>query len=63
MAPRTSTRRRRPSARRVAALVLRDNLRYRTRIERAYRRAIGRAREEIMIANAYFVPGRRMRAR
>jgi cardiolipin synthase len=49
----------RPGAR--AALLLRDNLRYRARIERAYRRAIGRAREEIIIANAYFVPGRRMR--
>jgi cardiolipin synthase A/B len=44
-----------------AALVLRDNLRNRTRIERAYLRAIGRAREEIVIANAYFVPGRKMR--
>lgn len=44
-----------------AGLALRDNLRYRTRIERAYRRAIGGAREEIIIANAYFVPGRKMR--
>ena len=44
-----------------AMLVLRDNLRTRTSIERAYRRAIGRAREEIIIANAYFVPGGRMR--
>jgi cardiolipin synthase A/B len=44
-----------------AALVLRDNLRNRGRIERAYRRAIGRARTEIIIANAYFVPGRKMR--
>jgi cardiolipin synthase len=44
-----------------AMLVLRDNLRNRTRIERSYRRAIGRARDEIIIANAYFVPGRRMR--
>lgn len=44
-----------------AALVMRDNLRHRTRIERAYRRAIGRAREEIVIANAYFIPGRKMR--
>ncbi len=49
----------RPSSR--AALVLRDNLRNRTRIERAYRRAIGRAHTEIIIANAYFVPGRKMR--
>jgi cardiolipin synthase A/B len=44
-----------------AALLLRDNLRNRTRIERAYRRAIGNAREEIIIANAYFVPGGRLR--
>ncbi|NPC57147.1 cardiolipin synthase ClsB [Caenimonas soli] len=44
-----------------AALLLRDNVRNRARIDRAYRRAIGRAREEIIIANAYFVPGRRMR--
>src|SRR6185369_13547829 len=44
-----------------AALVLRDNLRNRARIERSYRRAIGRAREEIIIANAYFVPGHKMR--
>ena len=49
-------------ARSKAALVLRDNLRNRSRIERAYRRAIGRAREEVIIANAYFVPGRKMRA-
>jgi cardiolipin synthase len=44
-----------------AALLLRDNLRHRAVIERAYLRAIGRAREEIIIANAYFVPGGRMR--
>ena len=44
-----------------ASLALRDNLRNRTRIERAYRRAIGRARKEVIIANAYFVPGRKMR--
>jgi cardiolipin synthase A/B len=44
-----------------AALLLRDNLRHRAVIERAYLRAIGRAREEILIANAYFVPGGRMR--
>lgn len=44
-----------------AALLLRDNFRNRTDIERAYLRAIGRAREEIIIANAYFVPGGRMR--
>ncbi len=44
-----------------AALLLRDNLRHRAVIERAYLRAIGRARDEIIIANAYFVPGGRMR--
>jgi cardiolipin synthase A/B len=44
-----------------AALVFRDNLRNRARIERAYRRAIGQAREEVIIANAYFVPGAKMR--
>ena len=44
-----------------AALLLRDNLRHRTQIERAYRKAIGEAREEIIIANAYFLPGRKVR--
>ncbi|MDB5943245.1 MAG: cardiolipin synthetase (Cardiolipin synthase)-like protein [Ramlibacter sp.] len=44
-----------------AALVLRDNVRNRTGIERAYRRAIAGARSEVIIANAYFVPGRKMR--
>ncbi len=44
-----------------AALLLRDNLRNRSRIERAYRRAIGTARHEIIIANAYFLPGRKLR--
>ena len=44
-----------------AALVLRDNLRQRTQIERAYRKAIGEARREIIIANAYFLPGARLR--
>lgn len=44
-----------------AALVLRDNLRNRSSIERAYRRAIGKAREEIIIANAYFLPGGKLR--
>jgi len=44
-----------------AALVLRDNVRHRTGIERAYRRAISHARQEVIIANAYFVPGRKLR--
>ncbi|MFM9879985.1 MAG: cardiolipin synthase ClsB [Burkholderiaceae bacterium] len=42
-------------------LLLRDNLRHRTRIEHAYRRAISLARNDITIANAYFLPGRRLR--
>lgn len=41
-----------------AALLLRDNIRHRRRIELAYIRAIDAAQEEIIIANAYFVPGR-----
>ncbi len=48
-----------PAAR--AALLLRDNLLNRNIIERAYRKAIGQARQEILIANAYFVPGGRLR--
>lgn len=44
-----------------AALVLRDNVRNRTRIERAYRQAIGEAQHDIIIANAYFLPGRKLR--
>jgi cardiolipin synthase len=42
-------------------LVLRDNLRHRTRIERHYLHALGRARNEVWIANAYFYPGARLR--
>jgi cardiolipin synthase len=41
----------------VAALVLRDNVRFRRRIESTYRLAIAQARHEILIANAYFIPG------
>jgi cardiolipin synthase A/B len=41
----------------LAGLVLRDNLRFRKRIEHFYRYAIAQARSEIIIANAYFVPG------
>lgn len=42
-------------------LVLRDNLRHRRDIERAYLKAIAAARHEIIIANAYFLPGRAFR--
>jgi cardiolipin synthase len=44
-----------------AALLLRDNLRHRFDIERAYLDAIDNAREELLIANAYFLPGRHFR--
>jgi cardiolipin synthase A/B len=44
-----------------AMLVLRDNLAFRRSIERAYLKAIGTARREVLIANAYFFPGRRFR--
>lgn len=43
------------------ALVVRDNLHHRADIEDAYLDAIARAREEIIIANAYFFPGQRFR--
>ncbi|MDP1610756.1 MAG: cardiolipin synthase ClsB [Sulfuritalea sp.] len=45
----------------LAALVIRDNLRHRRDIENAYLHAIQAARREIVIANAYFFPGRRLR--
>jgi cardiolipin synthase len=44
-----------------AMLLLRDNFRFRRTIERAYLSAIGAARREVLIANAYFFPGARMR--
>jgi len=40
-----------------ATLVLRDNVRFRRSIEATYRLAIAQARSEILIANAYFIPG------
>lgn len=49
------------NSRRKAVLLLRDNLRNRHSIERAYRKAIGRAHQEIIIANAYFLPGGKLR--
>ena len=53
------TDRQRPTTGR-SRLVLRDNLRHRTRIERHYLHALGRARNEVWIANAYFYPGARL---
>jgi len=43
-----------------AAFVTRDNHRHRDDIERCYRTAIRTAREEVLIANAYFFPGFRL---
>lgn len=44
-----------------AAFILRDNVLNRRSIENAYLSAIKQAKSEIIIANAYFVPGRRFR--
>lgn len=44
-----------------AALLLRDNVRNRNRIEKAYRKAIAGARHEVLIASAYFLPGGKLR--
>lgn len=64
-------RRRMPSPRSVqvppaagsvrAAFLIRDNLRHRRDIEDAYLDAIASARSEIVIASAYFFPGRQFR--
>lgn len=45
----------------MAALVLRDNILHRRDIEEAYLKAITEAKDEIIIANAYFLPGWRFR--
>jgi cardiolipin synthase A/B len=45
----------------LAAFVVRDNLRHRRDIEEAYLDAIDNAEREIVLANAYFLPGRRFR--
>ena len=44
-----------------AALLVRDNVRHRRDIERAYLEWLAEAREEVIIANSYFFPGRRFR--
>lgn len=43
-----------------AAFLLRDNLLHRTRIQRAYARAISHANHEIILAMAYFIPSRQI---
>jgi len=45
----------------LAGLVVRDNLRNRRTIQRAYLQALGRARDTAFLANPYFAPGRKMR--
>ena len=44
-----------------AQLAIRDNFRLRRRIERAYLQAIGSAHESVLLSNAYFLPGWKMR--
>ena len=43
------------------AFVARDNLLNRRAIEKAYLAAIGQARSEVLLANPYFMPGRKLR--
>lgn len=50
-----------PCGEQKAALVVRDNIRHRRDIEEAYLELINTARNEVIIANAYFFPGRRFR--
>ncbi|MDD2701918.1 MAG: cardiolipin synthase ClsB [Sideroxydans sp.] len=44
-----------------ATLLLRDNVRHRHEIEAAYLHAINQAQHEVVLAHAYFLPGRPMR--
>ena len=44
-----------------AGFLIRDNIRHRRDIEDAYLVAIAAARREVIVANAYFLPGRRFR--
>jgi len=41
--------------------VVRDNLRNRRTIQRAYLQALGHARKKVVFANPYFAPGRKLR--
>ena len=51
----------RPATSPDISLVLRDNVRHRRDIEREYMNAIEGAQREIILANAYFLPGRGFR--
>lgn len=48
-----------PAGHQQAAWLVRDNLKHRHAIEQAYMTAMASARQEIVIASAYFLPGRR----
>ena len=50
-----------PHGNQLATFVVRDNIRHRRAIEDAYLAAIANARHAILIANAYFLPGRAFR--
>lgn len=50
-----------PRGRQRAAFLVRDNIRHRRDIEEAYLEAIAAAKEDVILANAYFLPGRRFR--
>lgn len=45
----------------VAAFIVRDSLRNRHTIQRAYLQAIGRAKKSILLVNPYFAPGHKFR--
>ena len=56
-----NTSRPKPAGNVRAQLAVRDNFRLRRRIERAYSQAIGRAHHSVILSNAYFLPGRKIR--
>ena len=59
--PRTLHEQPKARGQQTAAFLVRDNIRHRRDIEEAYLAAIATARENILLANAYFLPGRRFR--
>lgn len=61
MARQRSTPKPKPLGKVKAQLAVRDNFRLRRRIERAYVQAIGNAQRSVILSNAYFLPGRKMR--
>ena len=52
---------RRGNSQQQVQFITRDNLSHRRDIEKSYLTAIANAKQEIIIANAYFLPGRRFR--